>query len=177
MEIKRIMVGFLETNCYLVISGNELAVIDPADEAEKILAEIEKIKVKPKFIILTHYHFDHTGAAEKLKEKTEAKILIHEGEKDFINFLVDKFLKDEEEIKIGKEFLKVVHCPGHTKGSIVLLGKNEIFVGDLIFKDGYGRTDLPGGSRKDLENSLQKLERILSKGTVIYPGHGQSFTI
>ena len=150
-------------------------VVDPGDEAEKILAEIKKRKVRLKYIILTHYHFDHVSAAEKLKKETGARVLAHRAEKMFLEFLVDQYLKDGDKIKIGDEFLKVVHTPGHTKGSFCLLGKNFIFTGDTIFKNGYGRTDLPGGSEKDLENSLEKLAKILKPGMMVYPGHGEIF--
>jgi hydroxyacylglutathione hydrolase len=175
MKIEKIVVGPLSTNCYLVFSDKEAIIIDPGDEAEKILKVIEKIKVKPKYIVLTHYHFDHVLAVEELREKTKAEVLIHEAEKKFIDFKVDKFLKEGDKIKIDNYSLRVIHTPGHSKGSICLLGKNEIFVGDLIFKNGYGRTDLPGGSNKDLERSLKRIYKLIKKGMVIYPGHQEEF--
>lgn len=173
MEIKKLVVGPLLTNCYILISNEEAIVIDPGADLKSILKEIEGKKLT--YIILTHYHWDHILAAQKLREKTEAKILIHKGEKDFIKFQPDQFLEGGEEIKIGKEYLKIIHTPGHTKGSISILGEDFIFVGDTIFEEGVGRTDLPGGSEKDLENSLKKLEKIIKKGMEIYPGHGNSF--
>jgi glyoxylase-like metal-dependent hydrolase (beta-lactamase superfamily II) len=176
MKIKKVVVGLLQTNCYLVISDKELLVIDPGDEIEKILLEIKKNKARPKYIVLTHYHFDHVSGARELKEKTLAKILYHERERAFFADLpADQYLKEGDRIKIGQEFLEVVHSPGHTTGSICLLGKNEIFSGDLIFEEGYGRTDLPGGSEEDLKKSLKKLAKILKKGMTIYPGHGNEF--
>jgi len=175
MEIKRLRVGELGTNCYLLISENEILIIDPGGSAEKILKEIKNKKAKPSFILNTHYHFDHTLANEKIREETKAKILIHELEKNLINFKADEFLKEGDEIKIGNIILKVLHTPGHTKGSICLLGKNFVFTGDTLFRDGHGRTDLPGGSQKDLEESLKKLSKILKPGTRIYPGHGEIF--
>jgi len=177
MEIKNLIVGPLLTNCYVLLSKNEALVIDPGGGLKEILKEIEKKKSKLKYIILTHGHWDHLLAAPKLKKETGAKILTHEGEKDFIKFKVDKFLKEGEEIKIGEISLEIIHTPGHTKGSICLLGDGLIFTGDTIFKDGYGRTDLAGGSQKDLENSLKKLSKILKSGMKIYPGHGEIFEI
>jgi len=85
MQIKRLIVGKLETNCYLVISKNEAGIIDPGGEAEKILKEIKDIKAVLKYIINTHCHFDHTSANEKIRKETGAKILIHRAEKNFIN--------------------------------------------------------------------------------------------
>jgi glyoxylase-like metal-dependent hydrolase (beta-lactamase superfamily II) len=164
MEIKRLIVGELWTNCYLLVSDGELGIIDPGGSAEKILKEIRKIKAKPKYIINTHYHPDHISANEKVKERTEAKILTPE---------------DEDEIKIGvgdsPSILKVISTPGHTKDSICLLGENFIFTGDTLFKDGYGRTDLPGGSQKEMGKSLEKLSKLLKPGMTVYPGHGEFF--
>ena len=189
MEIKHFIVGPLLTNCYLLISESEAAVIDPGGGTKAILKEIEENKAKLKYIILTHGHWDHTLSVLKIKEKNGAKILLHEFEKEFVKFKVDEFLKDynppttlprptrapDSEIKIGDLTLKIIHTPGHTKGSICLLGDGFIFTGDTIFKDGYGRTDLPGGSEEDLKNSLERLSKILKPGMKVYPGHGETF--
>lgn len=173
MEIKILVVGPLLTNCYLLFSQSEAVVIDPGAGVTKILKEIKDKNLK--YIILTHYHWDHVLAAPKLREKTGAEILIHQAEKEFIKFQPDQFLEGGEEIKIGNEYLKIIHTPGHTRGSICILGENFIFTGDTIFEDGFGRTDLPGGSKEDLENSLEKLEKIIKRGMKIYPGHGNFF--
>ena len=177
MEIKRLIVGSLQTNCYLLISGNELGIVDPGDEASKILEEIRKIKAKPKYIINTHYHYDHILANQEIKKETGAKILIHEAEKDFIDFEPDEFLKEGGKIKIGESILGVIHTPGHTKGSICLIGKDFILTGDTLFKDGYGRTNLAGGSQKEMKESLKRLSKLIKPGTTIYPGHGEIFAI
>ncbi len=196
MEIKRLVVGELETNCYLLISETELpfieakvkkrtkfsstyelGIIDPGGEAEKILKEVRKIKATPKYIINTHCHPDHIFADKEIKEETGAKILIHEAEKNFIDFNPDKFLNEEDEIKIGSSILRVIHTPGHTAGSICLMGENFVFTGDTLFKNGHGRTDLPGGSQKAIEESLEKLSRLLKPGTKVYPGHDEIFKI
>lgn len=177
MEIKRLVVGNLDTNCYLLISNNDIGIIDPGDEAGRILNKIQKIGKEPRYIINTHYHFDHTLANKDLKSKTGAKILIHEAERNFINFTADRFLKDGDEIKIGNDVLEVLRTSGHTRGSICLFGENFVFSGDTLFKDGCGRTDLPGGSQEDIEASLDKLSKILKPGITVYPGHGESFKI
>ena len=177
MKIKRIVLGKLATNCYLFISGQESEIIDPGDEADKILKQVEKTKTKVKYIINTHSHFDHILASDELREKTGAAVLIHEEEKKLVNFKVDKFLKEKDKIKIGSAVLKVVHTPGHTPGGICLLSKEVIFTGDTIFKNGYGRTDLAGGSFEKLKDSLKKLAGLLKPGITVYPGHGESFKI
>jgi glyoxylase-like metal-dependent hydrolase (beta-lactamase superfamily II) len=168
-------VGPFLTNCYVLIDGIEAAVIDPGGEMKKIINEVDGHGALLKYIILTHYHLDHSLCALKIKEEKVAKILIHKAEKDFLKFTPDEFLTDGNEIKIGKTYLKVIHTPGHTKGSISLLGNGFIFTGDTLFKDGFGRTDLPGGSPADLELSLSKLKKIFKTGMKIYPGHGDVF--
>jgi glyoxylase-like metal-dependent hydrolase (beta-lactamase superfamily II) len=207
MEIKRFIIGFWQTNCYLLISGNEMVVIDPGPGIKNLLKEIKKSKAKLKYIINTHYHLDHTFSNKILKKETGAEILIHEGEKKFIKFMrvkPNRFLKDGDEIKIGDVILKVIHTPGHTKGSICLLGDGFtphqqkvsdisdvktstmlwvsstggagfIFTGDTLFKDALPVTHFPGGSEKDLKNSFEKLKKILKPGVIVYPGHNQIF--
>ena len=177
MEIKTLLVGPLLTNCYLTVSGEELLIIDPGGRKEEILKEIAKTKAKLKYIVNTHGHPDHVFGNEGIKKETGAEILIHEAEKDFIKFKPDRFLKGGDLIKTGNNVLKVLHTPGHSRGSICLLGENFIFTGDTLFKDGYGRTDLSGGSQKDLEESLEKLRKILKPGITVYPGHGEIFQI
>jgi glyoxylase-like metal-dependent hydrolase (beta-lactamase superfamily II) len=175
MEIKRLILGPLLTNCYILISKEEAVVIDPGGESKKILEEIKDRKLK--YIILTHSHLDHIFSAVKLKEKTGAKILIHINEKESLKIEANEFLEEGDEIKIGEESLKVILTPGHTKGSISLLGKDFIFTGDTLFKDGYGRTDLPGGSPEEMERSLKKLSELMKPGMKIYPGHGDIFKL
>ena len=160
-EIKHLIVGPLLTNCYILISKGEALVIDPGGGLKKILETLAKNKAKLNYIILTHHHWDHTLGALKLKKETGAKILTN--------------LKEGDKIKVGDNVLKVVHTPGHTKESICLLGENFIFTGDTLFEDAHGRTDLPGGSQKEMENSLEKLKKILKPGTKIFPGHGPIF--
>jgi glyoxylase-like metal-dependent hydrolase (beta-lactamase superfamily II) len=176
MKIRRIVVSTFLTNCYILIDGIEAAVIDPGGETKKIIEEVDKNGAILKYIILTHFHLDHTLSAEKIREEKGAEILIHEAEKNFLKFEPDEFLTEKSGIKIGKTYLEVIHTPGHTKGSICLLGNGFIFTGDTIFRDGFGRTDLPGGSPADLELSLSKLKKMFKTGMKIYPGHGDVFT-
>lgn len=175
MEIKTLIVGSISTNCFLIFSEQDAAIIDPGDNPEKILQEIKKSGNILKYIILTHSHLDHISAAQEIRQKTKAKILTHEVEKYSLNFEPDILLKERGEIKIGDVALKVLHTPGHTPGSICLLERNFVFTGDTLFKEGVGRTDLPGGSSKHLRESLEKLSKYLKPGMKIYPGHGEIF--
>jgi len=176
MEIHRITVGEIQTNCYLLVCAGELAVIDPGGNAEAILAKTKETGAVPKFVINTHYHFDHTLADREIREKLNAPILIHEADKDYLGFPADRYLKDGEEIAIGDCVLKVVSTPGHTKGSICLFGQGYVISGDTFFEIGVGRTDLSGGSAEDLAASLKKLAGLIKTGTTVYPGHGEIFT-
>jgi len=177
MEIKQLVVGVFLTNCYLLISKGEMGIIDPGGNEQKILQEIKKTKALPKYIINTHYHFDHSSANKIIKKETGAQILIHQDEKKFINFQPDKFLKEGDEIKIGKVLLKVIQTSGHSQGSICLLNKDFIFTGDTLFKDGYGRIDLPGGSAEKMNESLDRLKKFFKAGMTIFPGHGEIFKV
>lgn len=173
MEIKKLVVGPLLTNCYILSSNKKAILIDPGGDFKEILKSLKEKELL--FIILTHSHFDHTFLAKKIKEEKGGEILIHKKEKEFLEFEADRYLEDGENIKLGKENLKIIHTPGHSPGSICILGKNFILSGDTLFLDGVGRTDLPGGSEKDLKESLEKLKKIIKPEMKIYPGHGPEF--
>jgi glyoxylase-like metal-dependent hydrolase (beta-lactamase superfamily II) len=195
MIFRTLIVGELETNCYILgdEKTREGVVIDPGGELKEIEKAIEKLNLEIKYIILTHGHGDHIGVLSEMKKKTGAKILIHEEDAEMLsdpekNLSIfsyapisapeaDKLLKDKDKIKIGKIKLEVLHTPGHTQGSISLWTDKIIFTGDLIFYGSVGRTDLPGGSYQKLLRSIQ--DKILDKedDTIIYPGHGPSTNI
>lgn len=190
MIIKKIVVGELMTNCYLLgcKQTKAIAIIDPGAESEKIIKEIDKANLKPKFIILTHGHGDHIGAINGLKKKYNIPVYIHENDKEllensYLNFsafmfgketsiIADKKLKDNDTIVLGNFKIKVLHTPGHTPGSIVLKCNNILFSGDTLFQNGIGRTDLPGGSYDKIINSIKTKIFSLTDDTIVYPGHG-----
>lgn len=159
MKIKNIKVGSLDTNCYFLISNQEILVIDPGDEPGKIINELKKIKGKVKGFINTHSHYDHVGANKKLMDAGLSN------------------LTGKEELEIGKVGLRIVETPGHKEDCICIIGPNFAFTGDTIFENVHGRVDLNGGSINDLEKSLEKLSKILKTGMTIYPGHGNSFVL
>lgn len=175
MEIKRFIVGQLATNCYLLLGRSELAIIDPGGGLEKLVAAVKETNKRLKYIINTHYHGDHTARAGGLKKNCGGEILIHEAEKNFLQFDADKYIRDGDKIKINQTILSAIHTPGHTTGSICLLGDKVIFTGDTLFRDGRGRTDLPSGSESAMQESLAKLARIIKPGMTVYPGHGEIF--
>ena len=190
MEIIKLTLGMLAVNCYIIkYSENKAAIIDPGDEGEKIASELEKQWLTPTQILLTHGHFDHIGAAAFLKEKYNIPLYI--GEKDntmlsdreksgayiapFVKYNpveADGFLKEGDEIALGEITLKVMETPGHSEGSICLMGEDFIFTGDTVFQGSVGRTDLFSGSGKKLMESVKKLA-ALEKDYRLYCGHGE----
>lgn len=195
MEIITLIVGELETNCYIIgdIDKNEWAVIDPGADSEKILKIIKERNAKVKFIINTHGHPDHTGANNEIKEHTGAPIYIHRADATFLSTLFtrlgqlsgikgslsrpDNFLEEGEELSLGDIRLKIIHTPGHTRGGICLLCDSVLFSGDTLFAGSIGRTDLPGGSLSALVRSIREKLFSLPDEVVIYPGHGSSTTL
>lgn len=191
-----VIVGALETNCYLVYCRETMdcAVIDPGAEPERIMTAITSLKLHPKLILNTHGHIDHTGANADLKEKYGINLFIHANDREVLNsalfselgFLLDAklspapdgYLKDGDDIKIGKHSFRVIHTPGHTPGSVIFYSdQGWLFSGDTIFNGGVGRTDLPGGSEKDLWRSIHERILVLPDETVVFPGHGPRTTI
>ncbi len=161
--IKKIAVGFYQTNCYLVADKNsgEAVIIDPGDEPEQISAEIEKANLRPKFILLTHNHPDHTGALEEIKNLWSCDVLR---------------LKEGEKIRISNLEIRVVETPGHTPESVCYIIDKNIFSGDTLFKQGIGRTDLEGGDYAEIKKSLKCLMEFPDDFRV-FPGHGEETTI
>jgi len=177
MEIKRFVVGPLFTNVYLLSDGDEAALIDPGGSSPEL--ELALTKVRLKYILLTHGHFDHADYAEALRARTGALILYHPEEKTTFWAMgrtpppLDKPLSDGDRLSIGGEELLVWHLPGHSPGSVAFLWekKKTIFVGDVLFAGSVGRTDLPGGSWEELSRSLARI-LALGEGWRILPGHG-----
>ncbi|MFH1826328.1 MAG: MBL fold metallo-hydrolase [bacterium] len=174
MKIKIVKVGSLQTNCYIVSdeSTNEAIVIDPGDEAAKILPNLKGLKVR--YIIITHAHPDHFGALDAVKHATKAKLLMHPADEWF--FKPDQELSEGDEIKFGHIDLHVIHTPGHSPGGICLYTDGHLFSGDTLFSTTYGRIDLPGGSPHQMRESLKRLAGLPDE-TIVYPGHDETTTI
>jgi hydroxyacylglutathione hydrolase len=188
MKIQTFNVGMLSTNCYVVNcpKTQEAIIIDPGldvlSEAEQIIRYVDKSTLKVKFIVNTHGHSDHIRGNSILRKKYSVPVCIHAYDAHFITGLGENtqpaniLLEDEEPLKFGKVTLNIMHTPGHTPGSISLAGEKLVFTGDTLFAGGIGRTDLPGGSDRDMRRSLEKLLR-LPEHYIVYPGHGAASTI
>ncbi len=190
-----LVVGSLETNCYVVYCQDSLecAVVDPGAEADRIFQLIARKSLKPALILNTHGHIDHIGANKGIKEKFNIPLYIHSADSPMLEnvqqsemaiFLgvmdspsPDHLLNDGDKIKIGESFLRVIHTPGHSPGSVSFLGDGFLLSGDTLFLGGVGRTDLPGGSWKDIESSIKNKILTMPDEMIVLPGHGSFTTV
>ena len=195
MRIETLVLGEIETNCYLVFDEASGAgfVIDPAADAARIVAAIQKYAVKPEAVLLTHGHFDHMMAAGELRERYGIPVYAGEKETGLLadaranlsglwaepyTLKADILIRNRQVLTIaGKEIL-ALHTPGHTQGgmSYYLEDEHVLFSGDTLFRESYGRTDFPGGSFAQIKESVQTLLK-LPDDTVVYPGHGEETDI
>lgn len=159
MIIKNVKVGYLETNCYILIKEKDALIIDPGDEYSKIEKEITGLNLQA--ILITHHHFDHVGALHKFKNTK----------------IIDYNIK-EKECEIGKFKFQIIKTPGHTSDSISFYFEEEevMFVGDFVFENSIGRTDLDTGNNLEMEKSI-KILKTYPRNTKLYPGHGDNTTL
>jgi glyoxylase-like metal-dependent hydrolase (beta-lactamase superfamily II) len=193
--IKAIPVGPIQANCFILGCKEtlEAAVIDPGDEADRILMTLAESRLTLKYIINTHGHFDHVGANKPLADATGAPILIHALDAPMLNQIAasaanwglagdnspppERTIDKGDTITFGRITLTVIHTPGHTPGGISLQTAENVFVGDTLFAGSIGRTDFPGGSFETLRNSIQKKLFSLGDEVRVYTGHGPPTTI
>jgi hydroxyacylglutathione hydrolase len=193
--IKRLVVGSLSANCFIVggEAGAAGMVIDPGGNGEEILRSIDASGLDIKTIVLTHGHSDHIAALYDIQDRTGAEVAIHVADADFLEgrgsfssqFGIsyktphppDRLLHEGDEIVMRNTTFTVMHTPGHTPGSICLLTEGKVFTGDTLFRRGIGTTLMPGSSRSQLINSIQTRLMALPDDTIIYPGHGRETTI
>ena len=192
--IKAIINEFAE-NTYLIIEKKQCIIVDPGASLEAIKEYIDQEELTLQSILLTHGHIDHIIGVNDLLKEYDVDVYIHETERDFLfdpnlnlsgtmykKIVVTdkkrvKTFKDDDTFKLDEQVIKVIHLPGHTRGSSGFEYKNVVFVGDTIFIDGVGRTDLPTGSNVALEESINKLLNRYSDNTVLYSGHGKRSTV
>ena len=195
MELISLSVTGFESNCFIIHNGADAFVVDPSTSEQKILWALEKNGLTLKGILLTHGHFDHIFRAQELRDATGAPLYIHELDAEMLTDSIknafktftgreftisgaDVLLHDDDEISLGDEKIKVIHTPGHTKGSVCYDTGDALITGDTIFAEGFGRYDLYGGDVSALKHSIQKLtEMAKTENRWIYPGHGNASTL
>jgi hydroxyacylglutathione hydrolase len=199
MKIDSLVLGAYQTNCFVLResqAGKDCLIIDTGLDAGELVDFLQRHNLNPVAAILTHGHVDHiTGVVELRGRFPQIKIYIHKldagmltGEKDNLSAMAgisfspgpaDSLLEEGDAIEQANVKLKVLHTPGHTPGSICLYSKDDgiVFVGDTLFADSVGRTDMPGGNAALLIKSIKQKLCTLPDETIVYPGHGPQTTI
>ena len=182
-------VGAYGANCSLVFDAQSQAVvIDPGDEAARILAKVKELALDVRAILLTHAHFDHIGAAARLQRELGAPVYVHADDVRGLTdarysvmpidepITADHLLQDGDVITVGELTFTVLHTPGHTTGSVCYRIENVLFAGDTLFSGGIGRTDFPGGDMTTMRQSLKCVCALPDELSVVC-GHGEETTI
>jgi hydroxyacylglutathione hydrolase len=194
-EVISIPVGPLEANCFVVYSekSREAIIVDPGDDARKIIDIIQSNNLQPVLIVNTHGHMDHIGANATIKDTFSVPIAIHEDDSTMltnpsenlssvigtntVSPAADQLLHEGDTVDLDGTEIKIIHTPGHSPGGICLYFDSTLIAGDTLFKGSIGRTDLPNGDFPTLISSIQQKLEVLGDEVVVYPGHGPKTTI
>ncbi len=196
MILRTIPVGITQTNCYLVGCEETRAgvVIDPGGNPKRVLQAIEESELDIRYVLNTHCHFDHMGANAEIVDATGAQLALHPAELPMLKArggasifgvsvaespMPDLELAHGQELTVGTLTFEVLHTPGHTPGGVTfyLADEGVAFDGDVLFSNGVGRTDLPGGDWETLLRSIRQVLFELPDETIIYSGHGPETTV
>ncbi len=195
MKIVQIPNGQFVENCYLVIDegSRECVVIDPGEEAGLILRRITEAGVRPVAIWVTHAHLDHVMGVPRLSRETGAPIYLHPADRELYDHVIqqglafgirveslpppDREFVPGETVRVGTVGFTVRHAPGHSPGSVCLVGDGVVFTGDVLFAGSIGRTDLPGADFDTLIRSIERELLVLPDSTMVYSGHGPETTV
>jgi len=187
--------GAFVENCYLVIdeTARQCAIVDPGEGTGLILHQLEQAAVSPLAIWLTHAHLDHVLGVSQVRAATGAPVFLHPSDRPLYDRVPDQAtafgLRAEllappdrsfahgQELRVGGLSFTVRHTPGHSPGSISVVGEGIVFVGDVLFQGSIGRTDLPGGDMETLLASIERELLVLPDSTIVYSGHGPATTI
>ncbi|MER3553921.1 MAG: hydrolase [Meiothermus sp.] len=192
MQVHTLTVGPLQENTYLLVGdGHRGVIVDPGDDAERILAEIERVGLRPEAIVLTHAHFDHVGAVAPLEQALKLPVYLHENDlllyrnapQSAARFGLSlpappeptECLQEGQRLDFGLG-LEVLFVPGHSPGHVAFYADGKLISGDVLFKGSIGRYDLPGSDPQALFRSLGRLSQFPPE-TVVYSGHGPRTTI
>jgi hydroxyacylglutathione hydrolase len=191
MDVRMFTVGPVQENCYILRrDGSDRAlIVDPGDEADRLLGALEELGVTLDGILLTHTHFDHVGAVAPVARATGAEVWVPQIEKpvlaDIMSFVpwpgfgpydswdAEHTLKGGEKLELAGFEIDVLFTPGHSPGHVTfsIPDGRVVFSGDVLFQGSVGRTDLPGGDWPTLLESIRSLVDALPEDTIVHPGH------
>jgi len=195
MKIETIPVSSFAMNCYLIVDpeSGEAIYIDPGADSDLLIEKILSRKLDLKFVINTHCHVDHTAEVSNVINYFKVPFYIHKGDLSLLDNLqeqgnffglnvretpkISDFVEEGNSFEFGKLTASILHTPGHSPGGISVKIEDSVFVGDCLFMDSIGRTDLPGGDYNQLITSIKTKLLTLDDSTIVYPGHGPSTTI
>lgn len=196
LKVESFALGPLETNAYLLLDpeSNKAVIIDPGMNPERLIERIKDMDVEA--ILLTHAHFDHIGGVDVIRKLKNCPVYLHAAEADWLTVPeyngsarwvditppiitepAEHALQDGQTLQLLGEEIQVYHTPGHSPGSVSFLWGSHLFGGDVLFQRSVGRTDLPGGSQRELYESIHNVLFRMDPSTIVYPGHGPSTTI
>jgi len=192
LKLNKLVLGFFKVNCYILSLDDAVIIIDPGGDFHRIEKYLKNENVKPDFILNTHGHYDHISAVPDLVSNYNIPFYIHRFEepiikdpeknlssffgKNGLSLKTYNLLEKDQYKKFNNFGIEIINTPGHTPGSITLKYRNFLFTGDLLFKNGIGRTDLYGGNTDEIRNSLKSLKKM-DKNLIVYPGHGEDTSL
>jgi glyoxylase-like metal-dependent hydrolase (beta-lactamase superfamily II) len=194
VTVSGLTVGAFQENCYLVVEpeSKRAVIVDPGEEASRIIASIEQATVVPEAVWLTHAHLDHIGAVSGIRRRWDIPVYLHPLDEPLYAMAsrqaalyglsyeqpapADRTLGDGDVLELGNLRFTVMHAPGHAPGHVVFHGHGVALVGDCLFAGSIGRTDLPMSNPRDLAASLERIVS-LPDDTIVYPGHGPATSI
>ncbi|MDO5660543.1 MAG: MBL fold metallo-hydrolase [Staphylococcus xylosus] len=196
MKISSLSLGLVETNVYFIENDTSVILVDPANDSDLIIKKLNQINKKLVAVLLTHGHFDHIGALDDIIEKYDVPVFMHKSEFDFLTNVTkngsEKFKQyglpnvisnakpqplEEGDANVAGFHFNVLHTPGHSPGSLTFVFNEFAVVGDTLFKQGIGRTDLYKGDHETLVNSILDKLFELDDDLPLFPGHGPYTTV